>query len=661
METTKTQDFIKNYYHININYFHKVILEINNEIDIFNYKKITKQCICNLKDINNKIDRKNIYLVDEYIFGIFANIYIINDIYKFLLNKYSDKYLAEYKEKKDTLNCNKDKYNLNLNDVNLFRGDILSSLKLFLITIYPNYLEEIEKHDTRIAQLWKYYITDIIVKEFNKLIYISISERNINNLDIENLHYEKNPKELIDFSNITNEDIIKSPFDYFDDFINYNVVMNNKIDKKKMKASCLSVFKSKFQNIGTPVVCENSIIYYIKYLLLYSLNTDNHIESLDNKIITINQYGKICWFIAILNGICYSDLNRQLILNKKSDIPKNDYSKFILEIIDKLSFPQTTIKTIKQCTKDIHDLLYSFKNKPTELLKSSIIEYMDTYKDNIDKMISDSNLCKYDYFIEMVKQNYEYINDRIYTNKYSNIKQFILNKDLYDHYKEIINHEYLGIIRGVNVSQNLYILKYIYNKLGLKVVSLEVKKDKTTNDITDMYKVTDNLFGDTEIDETEAPAPEDILILTNYYKDDTKNKKRYPNLIRKVSGKDNLIYYNGVEYILDYILLATNYYSSSGHSISGIKYQDKKYLYDGGKNIYNHKFKDFAINCSLIEYDWQESIFKNNSSCVFNKYLCDIIEDDPGDLYMLRTIPYIDRLCFDNSKNIYVYIKKSLL
>jgi hypothetical protein len=33
METTKTQDFIKNYYHININYFHKVILEIINEID----------------------------------------------------------------------------------------------------------------------------------------------------------------------------------------------------------------------------------------------------------------------------------------------------------------------------------------------------------------------------------------------------------------------------------------------------------------------------------------------------------------------------------------------------------------------------------------------------------------------------------------------------
>jgi hypothetical protein len=104
-------------------------------------------------------------------------------------------------------------------------------------------------------------------------------------------------------------------------------------------------------------------------------------------------------------------------------------------------------------------------------------------------------------------------------------------------------------------------------------------------------------------------------------------------LITKHLSEDNLIYYNGVEYILDYILISSSFinYGIGSHDISGIKYQNKKYVYDGGLNIYKHKFKDFAINCSLIQYDWNENIFKNNTSCIFNKYLCDIIDAKDDD------------------------------
>jgi hypothetical protein len=668
----KEEDYIKNYYHININYVYKVILTIIKDIDNFNYNKLIKKCICNLKEINNNIDRTNLYLVDEYIFGIFANIYIIEDIYKFFLKRYVDKnsseYIKEYEQQYNIINCEKDKYKLKLNEINLFKDDILSILKLFLTTIYPNHLTQLENKE-RITLLWVYYIRNIIIKEFNNYIYIK-SEEIITSLDIENLHYVEDPNKLIDFTNISNQNIIKSPFDYFDNFINYNFINYNKISKEKIRATCLSLFsRSRSRNITTDIICDNlegtnniynGIIYYLKYLLLYSLNTDKHIENLDDKYITINQYGKICWFIAILNGICYSDLHRQLILNTKDNIPKNNYSNFIIEIIDKLSSKQTKIKEIKECSKEIYDLLYSFKNKPIELLKSSVIEYIDAKKDNIDMMISNPKIYEYDYFINMIKDNYEYINKKIYDNKYSNIKDFIENKGLYDHFIKIITNKYLGIIGGIYDQQKFNTLKYIYNKLGLKTVCLEVEKHNERDDIINIYKLTENLVGNEGIDETNAPVPGDILVLKNYNNDNTNKIKYSSSLITKHLSEDNLIYYNGVEYILDYILISSSFinYGIGSHDISGIKYQNKKYVYDGGLNIYKHKFKDFAINCSLIQYDWNENIFKNNTSCIFNKYLCDIIDAKDDDVYILRNLPYEDRFCFYNSNNIYIYIKK---
>jgi len=73
---------ISNYYHININY----VIDLLTKKTEFNWHEIVNDCVCHLKNINKIIiDGKDIdrATINDYIFGIYANIYIVYDILRY--------------------------------------------------------------------------------------------------------------------------------------------------------------------------------------------------------------------------------------------------------------------------------------------------------------------------------------------------------------------------------------------------------------------------------------------------------------------------------------------------------------------------------------------------------------------------------------------------
>ena len=129
MSRIEKNPLFANYYHINIEYIHLMLFNIHiNKENIID--EIINNLICHLNNIIGEIRKtiNNISLIDEYIFGLFSNIYIINDLFKYAAYK-----LDEIKSI-ETLNCRDDKYLLSLNKNEVFtKTYILDYIKRFLI------------------------------------------------------------------------------------------------------------------------------------------------------------------------------------------------------------------------------------------------------------------------------------------------------------------------------------------------------------------------------------------------------------------------------------------------------------------------------------------------------------------------------------------------
>lgn len=670
----KDEDIIKNYYYINIEYVINILNEIIKSKEIYDYNILIKNCVCNLKDINDKIDRNNIYLVDEYIFGIFANIYITNDIIRFY-NKLS----LDKKIKKDkSINCTGNKYDLTIDNNKIAKllynnFDSYNVFNIFLKTLYDTTYKE---DGNFMIILLEKYIRNIIIPEFNKAIY---KDKSDNILYIESLHFSKkeNIFQYIDFTHTYDEDIIKSPFDHFNKFINYKNVLNNKSKTKSKTKSksilrCLRTLSDDSSSSDSDFIIKDcndfilnkDIINFIKYLILFSISTNTNIDKLDNKYISINQYGPICWFICILTSICFSDLHKKIISSQ--ELPDNNYSNYIKEIVNNISKCGIKHNDIKKCSNNIYKLLYSFQNKPTELLELSIIDYIDKYKENIDTYISSTSIVDFDYYAMLVANSFGYINENYFNNEFKTINELILNKEAYEQFNNYLKENTFLSNIGIYDTQYNSVFKYIYNKLGFNITYLEIKKDYNNN-IKYIYKI--NTIDDE--DKTTLPNPEDILILKNYNSNKLPKESKdkiieFPANDHIISAENNNIKYKGIEYKLDYILLQNNTtfnYSDVGHLLSAIKIDNEKYIYDGSINIYKYRenYKTLPLTCSFMKYDWNENIFNNSSSCIIHNYLCDIILSQNNNINRLRHLPHSIRDCFDNSKNIYVYIKTSLL
>ncbi len=279
---------ISNYYHININY----VIDLLTKKTEFNWHEIVNDCVCHLKNINKIIiDGKDIdrATINDYIFGIYANIYIVYDILRYkeieFKNEEDDeeKLKFDFNDIADIIDINKcEKKELIIDDEckNRFlnNGKYFNIIKEFLNKIYnPDKDDDNDINKNKNIQLlWKYYINNIIQTKFNEQICIN------NATKFKFYHHYDNI-----FSFISPDKYKKKisiyPFDYFDCFIQNNHIID-----------FYSTFKS-----------DNSILTFIKYLLIYA--NSNKIKN--NKKITINEYKEISWFVSSLIGISSSQQN----------------------------------------------------------------------------------------------------------------------------------------------------------------------------------------------------------------------------------------------------------------------------------------------------------------------------------------------------------------
>lgn len=372
------------------------------------------------------------------------------------------------------------------------------------------------------------------------------------------------------------------------------------------------------------------------------------------RYITIPQYNPICWFISILTGICYSDLNKQLILKSKLKSSNNIFSLLVKKIINYVT------KNYKEYNENIYKdcKLFKFlKIAPLDALQILIIkqyyvlarEYNSTLS-KTSKMklpINDDNESElYISFDEKVfKPFIEFLESgRFEYSRYSYFAHFIIINVVFN---ENEKKYYLSINENTKVFGILaidgYILAYLYDLLNIyaKYIYVNMSHGKLS-----YYKSVVDYTGDE--DENDNPQ---ILILE--FNNDTIDLtdiyyfQEYDEDVYKFEDDNKILTYNKRKYKLDYILHSNNsgnYY----HTISGITYNNKQFIHDSDYKMQTFYCDNMDINitCDLMEQKWNTNIFKElhycTSGCRYN-INCDL--------------EVANNLCFTYSYNItYVYV-----
>ena len=135
-----SEEIISNYYHININY----VIELLTKKEGFNWLEIVNNCVCHLKNINKIINAsKDIdrITINDFIFGIYANIYILYDIFRYKGIKFEkidddDDLNFDFNDIQDIIDinkCEKKELNISSESKNKFlnNGKYLNIIKEF--------------------------------------------------------------------------------------------------------------------------------------------------------------------------------------------------------------------------------------------------------------------------------------------------------------------------------------------------------------------------------------------------------------------------------------------------------------------------------------------------------------------------------------------------
>ena len=549
----------------------------------------------------------------------------------------------------------------NINDV----VKILNKFKKYLDTIYLNISEfKPNTNYDNIIETLKNYM-NIIYNYYDK-IQISQLENNIN------INYQ-----FIDVMTIAI--IILYSYIFFND---KTKIIKNKKDTT-FKFIMHKILIKYYAGISSPI---NKKTFYKFKIIIYNnkpnqksyiidfinkISKFNKIKPSNKRYFTIPQYTGICWFIAFIVGICYSDKNKELLI-KKFNSNKKNYKKDepIANLSAKQIFTTLIYRIIKEITengkrydeidgKTINELNIYLKETPIKFLIKLINEYYynpnkDDYskeyifiKDYINEM--QFNLTK-KYFINKIK----IINNKIKEkgiNKNDIRKDIIKLKEIYpydyyyfyhlfDNYKKLFNSyildNFLIVLRlrnmkpiSINKFKKITGINYKpltidnYKKLGdfglATYDNIFLKALYKFLNINCLYLIkTKNKFYTCENNNT---IPDIILISIdndNYIIDNISLDVK--EIIDKITYESNdIIYYKGHKYAIDYILHSSdqnNSWDNSGHIIVAINYNNEEYLYDSSYFIkkYIHKNKTLRYSCPLLKKEWKKDFVSSKKT-----------------------------------------------
>ena len=632
------------------------ISEMQDNTDLSQIQEKLLMIINNFNEYLNKININNNYDYIKKIINFYNNpenndkdySLITNEIILIIANlvKLTSKLNTEF------INSNKMLIYYYIYCVN--KSIIIAYSYYIYITSIKNYINQCKSEETEVnlSNYIEYIFT--IINDLNNEILLELNSNGKSDAEDSKQLIEITTdiaiinKYFDDDSDSNNETILKIIYKYICIKFNLNLFM-----KKIQLISFTSIkkFAIKYNNISE----YNQKKYLSKLsddfnkmiiILLVEINNISLDNETDKSYITIAQYKGICWYIAMLTCMCYSDFSKKLIQSKKLKSKQNPsksndiFTNIIIYIIDNITSTHARYDdnlTDKCCLFKYfkYNLIEYLRCKLEETRLQKMIDYnieeemmepneghfvMNYRKSVIDAFNSDFIDNDEFYFTDIIN---ELIckNDSSSELCFNDIIQSInipITQDLLDAKLEL-NPNLLGI-----QDTGYLILNSLYKILGIKTVFLfhyESKYYERTR-----YQYT-----------SEAP---DIIFINKIannnkkFKDNILNGKINDDInfltyestfIKKINTEnidsEEIIEYEGIKYKLDYIIYSTNHHdvcsvkNGCGHCICGIRYDSKKYYYDSKYAEKQIECKDkcdeiagedneIRIPCSLIQQDW---------------------------------------------------------
>ena len=381
--------------------------------------------------------------------------------------------------------------------------------------------------------------------------------------------------------------------------------------------------------------------------LLIEINNISLDSSKDTSYITIAQYKGICWYIAMLTCICYSDFSKKLIQSKNlqstlNPSTSNDiFTNIIIYIIENITSKYATYDTRltdKCCLFKYfkYNLIEYLRVKLEETRLQKMIDYnikeeiqtpkdehleMSDRKSVIDAFNSDFIDNDEFYFTDIINELIcKTDSHKLCFNDMIKSIQIPITQDFLDK-KLKLNPNLLGI-----QDTGYLILNSLYKILGIKTVFLfhykSIYYERTGYQYTSIDTSPDIIFIN-KIANNNDNFKDNIL---NGKRNDgnnflTNNSTFIQNINTEKIDSEEIIEYNKNKYKLDYVIYSTNRHDvcsikhGCGHCICGIRYDNKKYYYDSKYaekqiectdtcDITASDDNEIRIPCSLIQQDW---------------------------------------------------------
>ena len=407
--------------------------------------------------------------------------------------------------------------------------------------------------------------------------------------------------------------------------------------------------------IGRYIINENISMNEIESKIIKFLNDINkiYISTFNkNSYITLPQYQDICWFIAFITSITFSDKSNLLLSNKTfSYKPKYNFSLREENYFN--DDPSETLQT----------LIYYIKNK---VYKQS---YINLGNDECKILLILKHLP-----IRFIIQLYNKMYNSIIENKdeieresiiYNEISMGINYSSLHNdnfnyfnniylqHHNQIQDENYKSTINFAIDIEDCIIYKEIYKLLDINALYLYKKKAN--------YIYIKSINKENEL----SIIPDVILIQILSYT--TSPLDKYISIIPSIDNIGNLtIEYKDNIYELDYIIFLTNPDHTNkniSHAICCINYNNEEYYYDQRYVLDNKKcFDDIStdtdvyLTCPLIKQRWTDKLEQNKYFCLNKCHQRDINPFD--DIHLMTKDNTSEELCYSyNSDYIYGYVK----
>jgi hypothetical protein len=354
------------------------------------------------------------------------------------------------------------------------------------------------------------------------------------------------------------------------------ILSKHNIDKQPK----LKIFKSfintekQISNFREYIIINNELFKGHEINIIFKYITDvlnKEYETFScNNVITIPQYKGTCWFNAILMAIFYSQYSRKLLYHHFEG--KHDKFSRIMNNIIK------------------HNYIKSEK----------AIEYF--------KFMKPENILRY-INIENKKDIYKnFKKEKTYGYKFSSI--------FLPHFLKSLDKNILDvIIYNKNFYANYYSMCSLINNTSDINKWSGISHDPEYIIVNKITGSNDNLY------------KELFLIDYKYYSDEIEKKLNLKNYNIDITGLLELndeIYYNGIKYILDSVILSNYNNIKIGHAIAGITCKNIRYVYNGWMRSTDDpnkpaNFGNTLLPCELMKFDWD--VKKDDKFCL-NPNLC---------------------------------------